>query len=122
VGSQSENVPRPAPERTLIQKAKRDHWTDFLITLDAQGIWAAKRLLAGRQPDRFPSFPDAMTPTEINNALLSHCFSNEHSTPTHSILRPFKDVFPLSLQEISTALSKSSNTSAPEPNLIPYGI
>src|SRR5205807_562700 len=44
--------------------------------------------------------------------------------PPHSpsILRSFKHVPPLDKEEIQRALSKSSNSSAPGPDQIPYGV
>jgi len=87
-----------------LKKAKKDHWKEFLPKVGAQDVWPAKPLLAGRQADRFASFPDATTTTEINYALLSHFFANKDPTPTPSILRPFKEVSPLSPEEICNAL------------------
>ena len=105
-----------------IKKAKKEHWKNFLVKVGIQDVWTARWLTAGRQPDRFPLFPDASSPMEINTALLSHFFSDKDPTPTPSILRPFRDVPALGLEEIALALRKSSNTSAPGPDQIPYGI
>src|SRR5207302_9322129 len=59
---------------------------------------------------------------EINESLLQHFFPPKNSHPSPSILRPFKHVPPLDKEEIQRALSKSSNSSAPGPDQIPYGI
>ena len=94
----------------------------FRSKVGAQDVWTAQRLAAGPQPDRFPSFPDASLPMEINTAVLSHFFPNKNPTPTPSILRPFREVPSLGPEEIAHALSKSSYTSAPGPDQIPYRI
>src|SRR5437588_7875979 len=105
-----------------IKQAKASHWKQFLATVDSRSIWTAKKLAVGRPPDRFPSIPDATTPLEINDALLLHFFPPKNSPPSPSILRPFKHVPLLDKEEIQRALSKSSNSSAPGPDQIPYGI
>ena len=58
----------------------------------------------------------------VNTALLSYFFPVKDPTPTPSILCPFRDVACLGPEEITYALSKSSNTLAPGPDQIPYGI
>ena len=93
-----------------IKKAKKEYWKNFLVQVGAQDVWTGRRLAAGRQPDRFPSFPDPSSPMDINTALLSHLFPDKDPTPTLSILRPFRDVPYLGPEEITYALSKSSNT------------
>src|SRR5205807_2566578 len=59
---------------------------------------------------------------EINDALLLHFFPPKDSPPPPSILRPFRHVPPLDKEEIQRDLSKSSNSSAPGPDQIPYGV
>ena len=103
-----------------IKKAKKEHWKSLLARVRAQDVGTARRLAAGRQPDLFPSFPDASSPMDINTALLSHFFPDKYPTLTPSILRPFRDVPSLGPEEIAHALSKSSNSSAPGPDQIPY--
>ena len=105
-----------------IKRAKKQHWKSFLTKVGAQDVWTAWQLAARRHPDRFPSFPDASLPLDINTALLSHFFPDKDTTPTPSILGPFRDVPSLGPEEIAYALSKSSNTSAPGPDQIQYGI
>src|SRR5205807_2128237 len=75
-----------------------------------------------KPPDRFPSIPIATTPLEINDALLLHFFPPKDSPPSPSILHPFKHVPPLDKEDIHSALSKSSNSSATRPDQIPYGV
>src|SRR5437879_6056849 len=55
-------------------------------------------------------------------ALLLHFFPPKSSPPSPLILRPFKHVPQLDKEEIQRALSKSSNSSAPGPDQIPYGV
>lgn len=105
-----------------IKKATADHWNAFLARVDSSSVWTAKRLAYGRPPDRFPSFEGNPTPEQINASLLQHFFPVKDPSPTPSILRPFRDVQPLTSREIGLALSKSSNTSTHGPDQIPYGV
>ena len=106
-----------------IKKAKFTHWSDYLSFLTPSSGWEAKKLASGRQAPRFPSFPDQDTPEGINKALLAHFFC---STPppinAPLTLSPYPDYFHLSQGEITLALSKSSNTSAPGPDTISYDV
>ena len=80
------------------------------------------KLSLGRLAQRFPSLPDATTPTQINDALLNHFFPPEPLRPLPSILRPFADCTALTAEEISATLTKCSPSSAPGPDTIPYSV
>jgi len=105
-----------------IQSDKRVYWPEFLANLDLRSAWDARKIAAGRAPDRFTTLENAFSPTEINNTLLQHFFSPRASPPPPLILPAFKGVPPVSQVEVSSALQKSSNTSAPGPSDIPYSI
>lgn len=105
-----------------IKKAKTEHWNIFLSRVNTSTVWTAKRLAYGKPPDRFPAFAGNPSPEEINHSLLQHFFPSKEPTLTPSILRPYKDVAPVSQEEIKLALSRSSNTSAAGPDHIPYGV
>jgi len=108
---------------TSIKKAKFTHWSTYLSSLSPSSVWEARKLASGRQSSRFPSFPDQDTPEGINKALLSHFFpSTPPPTNPPLSLSPYLDYFPLSQDEITLALSKSSNTSAPGPDTISYDV
>jgi len=87
-----------------IQTAKRVHWSQFLANVDSQSVWDARKIAAGRAPDRFRTLENASSPTEINNTLLPHFFPPRPSPPPPLILLAFKDVPPLSPAEVSYAL------------------
>jgi len=106
---------------STIKKAKFAHWSRYLSSLTPSWVWEARKLASGRQNSRFPSFPDQDTPEGINKALLSHFFPSAPPPINAPLtLSPYPDYFPLSKEEITLALSKSSNTSAPGPDSIPY--
>ena len=105
-----------------IKRAKSAHWNAFLSKIGPMDVWNARRIAAGRPDDRFPSLPGSSTPEAINSALLSHFFPPKPAVATPQILRPFAHVSPLSAEEVSLALSRSSNTSAPGPDQIPYSV
>jgi len=105
-----------------IQSAKRVHGSQFLADGDSRSVWDARRIAAGRALDPFPAPENASSPTKINNSLLQHFFPPRPSPPPPLILPAFKNVRPVSPSEMSSALQKSSNTSAPGLSGIPYPI
>ena len=57
-----------------IQCAKRVYWLQFLANVDSRSVWDARKIAAGRAPDRFPALENAGSPTDINNTLLHPFF------------------------------------------------
>ena len=102
-----------------IQTAKRVDQCQFLANVDSQSVWDARRIATGRAPARFPTLENASSPIGIDNTLLQHFFPPRPSPPPPHILPAFKDVPPVSPAEVSSALRKSSNTSAPGLSGIP---
>jgi len=76
----------------------------------------------GHPPQRFPDLPGASGPAEAAETLLHHFFPPKHTPPPLISLIRHEDYTPLISEEISRALSKSSNTSAPGPDYIPYWV
>ena len=108
---------------SAIKKAKFAHWSTYLSTLNPSSVWEARKLASGRQASRFPSFPDQDTPEGINKALLSHFFPSAPPPANAPLtLSPYPGYFPLSQEEITLALSKSSNASTPGPDTISYEV
>jgi len=105
-----------------IKKAKRDHWSSFLAAATPQTVWTAKKFAVGRPPPRFPELPGASTPVELNKALLDHFFPGRPPGPRDTILLPFADCQALATEEISTALARSSPSSAPGPDMTPNSV
>jgi len=93
----------------------------FLAKVDSQSVWDARKIAAGRAPDRFPTLEKASSPTKINNTLGQH-FSLLDPLFLLPVLPAFKDVPPVLPAEVSSALRTSSNTAAPGPRGIPYSI
>jgi len=105
-----------------IASAKKTHWSDFLSSATPRSIWTAKRIAFGRPPQRFPDLPGASDPAEVAETLLAHFFPSKPPPPPLLRLTRYEDSTPLTSEEISRALSKSSNTSAPGPDHIPYSV
>ena len=105
-----------------IKAAKAAHWRSLLASATPRSIWTVKKLSLGRLAPRFPSLPDATTPTQINDALLNHFFPPQSPRPLPSILRLFADCTALTAHEISAALTNCSPSSAPGPDTIPYSV
>jgi len=103
-----------------IKVAKNKHWSSFLLSATPQNLWTATRFTSGRAPPRFPSLPGAETPQQMNEALLGHFFPPKTAfSPPHR-LRPQSSAPPLPKQEIAHAPCKSSSSSAPGHDGIPY--
>jgi len=96
-----------------IKAAKNEHLSSFLLTATPQSLWTAKRFAYGCAHLCFPSLPGAETSQQMNNLLLDHFFPPKEPFFPPPRLRPHKSVPPLTTDEIATALSKCSPTSAP---------
>ena len=105
-----------------IKAAKSSHWKSLLASATPRSIWAVKKMAVGRSPPRFPTLPDASTPTQMNDALLGNFFPPRSSRLLPSILRPYEDYMELSPEEVSAALAPCSRSSAPGPDTIPYSV
>jgi len=105
-----------------IASAKKTHWSDFLSSATPRSLWTAKRFAFGRTPQRFPDLPGASDPAEVAETLLDHLFPPKPPPPPLLHLARYEDYTPLTSEEISRALSESSNTSAPGPDHIPYSV
>jgi len=105
-----------------IKRAKATYWADFLTKTSPNNIWTAKQLVAPRKTPRFPSLPDATDPVAINNALLNDFFPPKDPLPSRRRLTKNPSASPLTKEEIRFALSKSSPSSPPGPDGIPYSV
>jgi len=103
-----------------IKRAKALYWADFLAKTSPNNICTAKQLVAPRNTPRFPSLPGALDPVNINQALLDHFFPPKGSLPSRGRLKRNPSATPLSKDEIAHVLSKSSPSSAPGPDQVPY--
>ena len=107
-----------------IALAKKTHWSDFLSSATPHSFWRATRFGFGHPPQWFPNFPGATDPAEVAETLLHHFFPPKPPPPPHLRLTRHQDYTPRTSEEISRALAKSSNTSAPDPDPhhIPYSV
>ena len=105
-----------------IASAKKTHLSDFLSSATLRSLWTAKRFEFGRPPQRFPELPGASDPTEVAETLLNHFFPSKPLPPPLLHLTQYVDYTPPTSEEISRALSKSSNTSPPGPDHIPHSV
>jgi len=101
---------------------KAAHYRSLLASATPLSIWTVKKLSMGKPAPRFPSLPDASTPTQINDSLLTHFFPPEPPRPLPVILRPYADCSLLTPNEVATILAKCSPSSAPGPDTIPYSV
>jgi len=74
-----------------INKAKRVHRSVFLASATTQTVWTVKQFAVGRPHPRFPEFPGATRPLELNKALRDHFFPGEPARTFDCILLPFRD-------------------------------
>ena len=105
-----------------VKQAKNFHWSDFLAKTTPHNIWTAKKFVTPRKTSRFPNLPEANSPGEINKALLDHFFPPKPELPTRGRLHRHASADPLTKEEITAALAKSSPSSAPGPDGVPYSV
>ena len=105
-----------------IKRVKASYWTDFLAKTSPNNIWMAQQLVALRKTPRFPSLPDASGPVAINKALLAYFFPPKDTLPSRGRLKKNPLAAPLISEEIKLAHSKSSPSSAPGPDGVPYSV
>ena len=105
-----------------ITVAKRRSWSTYLENTDVIDMWCAKATIVRRVNPRIPTFPDAPTPEDIRDEMIKgFCPLVPPIPPRLSRLADpgYTSVDP---SEVSAALSKCSNKSAPGPDHIPYGV
>jgi len=100
-----------------IAVAKRTHWSDLLSSATPRSVWTAKRLAFGRPPQTFLELPGASDRAEVAETLLDHFFTSKPPPPPLLRLPPYEDYTPLTSEEVSRALSKSSKHLRPWPRL-----
>ena len=83
-------------------------------------IWTAKKFVSPGKTPRFPELPGANSPVEIIEALLYHFFPPKPEIPARGRLHRHASAVPLTKEEIASALAKSSPSSAPGPDGVPY--
>ena len=105
-----------------IKKAKDSHWTDFLARMTPDNIWTAKKFVTQCKTPRFADLPGASSPVEINKALLHPTLPPRHEPPLRGRLHRHPSAVPLTKEEITPALAKSSPSSAPGPDGVPYWV
>jgi len=103
-----------------IKLVKNKHWSTFLLSATPPNLWTAKRFASGRALPHFPSLPGAETPRQMTEALLSHFFPPQPPFSPPPRLRLHNSTPPRIKEEIAPALSKSTFSSAPGPDGIPY--
>jgi len=96
--------------------------SDFLFSATPHSLWTSKIFAFGRQPQRFPDLPGASDPGQVAEMLLHHFFPPKPPPPPLLGLTRHEDYTPLTSEEISRALSKSSNISPPGHDHIPYSV
>ena len=85
-------------------------------------IWMAKKFVTPHKTPRFSNLPDGNSPVEINEALLNHFFSPKPELPRRGHLHRHPSALPLAKEEIASALAKSSPSSTPGPDGVPYSV
>ena len=105
-----------------ITVAKRRSWSNNLENADIREMWSAKATIIGRVNPSIPSFPNAPTPKDVRDEIVAGFFPLTPPVPPRRPHLPDQGYRPIETSEISAALTKCSNTSAPGPDEIPYGV
>ena len=85
-------------------------------------MWCAKATIVGRVNPRIPSFPDAPTLEDVRDEMRRSFFPLIPPIPPRLPHLPDPGYTSVDPNEVSAALSKCSNKSAPSPDHIPYGV
>ena len=105
-----------------VRSAKNKHWEDFLRSTNHQTVWKARRMATGKQATRFLSLPGTDSPEKVRDALIHHFFPAQAPPPCNALCPVFRDVPSVTSEEVTRVLCRSSPSSAPGPNTIPYTV
>ena len=116
--------------RRTVLDAKREWGGNFLFQPNVHDLWQATRWWHGRKstcvpPLRSPSGDVTRIPAEMDAALADRFFPSHGapvaaSQPDDPPPLPTRDLASISLEELASALSSTSNKSAPGPSGIGY--
>ena len=106
----------------VIKKAKNSHWADFLAKTTPPQHPEGEKSVSPRKTPCFPEHPGADSPVEIKGALLNHLFPPKPELTPKGRLHRNSSAIPLTKEEIADALAKSSPSSAPGPDGVPYSV
>src|SRR5205807_4002287 len=109
--------------RKAIVTAKRKHWDDFLASAKKNDVWTAHQFTKVRYPTRVPG-GHSNIPEETSQLIMQHFFP-ENPEPVST--RPpawqnLTDDERVTMEEVSGALEKCRNKSAPGRDQVPYGV
>ena len=105
-----------------ITVAKQRSRSTYLENADVSDMWRAKATIVGRVIPRIPSFPDAPTPEDVRNEMIKGFFLLIPPIPPRLPHLPDPGYTSVDPSEVSAALSKCSNKSAPSLDHIPYRV
>ena len=105
---------------STIKRAKNSYWKTFLAGADHKSVRKARRLVLGRLLTGFPNLPGADLPEDSRDALREHFFPPPYEHTVNTIYQEFNACPPVTCEEVSRVLARSSPSSAPGLDTIPY--
>ena len=104
-----------------VKRAKAAHWQTFLKNAKKNDVWTAHQFTKKKLGVMVPGGQAHVSASSLNESIMQHFFP---SNPRPVALQPPAFVRPerkdeVDATEVSWALQKSSNNSAPEPDQVP---
>jgi len=107
-----------------VKKAKATHWRTFLENAKKNDMWTAHQFTKKRLGSTVPGGHNYPSAASLNLAIMQHFFLQNPNPvdmePPRYVELEEKDAVDAS--EVAQALRKCSNTSAPGPDQVPYGV
>jgi len=107
-----------------VKRAKVAHWRTFLENAKKNDVWTAHQFTKKRLGVMVPGGHAHVSASSLNKSIMQHFFPPNPGLialqPAAFVRLERKDE--VDATEVSQALQKSSNNSAPGPDQVPYGV
>ena len=107
-----------------LKQAKSAHWRSFLEKGNKNNVWTAHQFTQKRMGIFVPGGTKYLSASHLNDTIMQHFFP-PNSNPVDTSLPEYvelEDTELVDTMEVTMALRKCSNTSAPGPDQVLYGV
>jgi len=112
------------PYQSTVKRAKAAHWRTFLENAKKNDVWTAHQFTKKRLDDTVPGGHVHKSASSLNESIMQHFFPLNPSLV--ALQQPafvkLEERDKVDASEVSQALQKCSNSSAPGPDQVPYGV
>jgi len=109
--------------KNAIDQAKRKHWNEFLANAKKNDVWTAHQFTKQREPVKIPGGHND-SPDQTSQKIMEYFFPPSHDPIPLKLFqrKKLEEDSRVTPGEVSEALKKCSNRSAPGPDQVPYGV